>query len=65
MKRPKTKQRHRPEEVLAMVRQADEALSKGVTISKVAQTPFLIRANLFFANRIECFNDPCGVSCNH
>jgi len=37
MKRPNRK-RHRPEEIVAKLRQADEALAKGVTIAEVARS---------------------------
>ena len=38
MKRPTNRQRHRPEEVVARLRQADEALAKGVAIAEVARS---------------------------
>ncbi len=38
MKRPTNRKRHRPEEVVAKLRQADEALAKGVTIAEVMRS---------------------------
>jgi putative transposase len=38
MKRPTNRKRHRPEEVVAKLRQADEALAKGVAIAEVARS---------------------------
>jgi len=38
MKRPTSRKRHRPEEVVAKLRQADEALAKGVPIAEVARS---------------------------
>ena len=37
MKDPGRRKRHRPEEVVAKLRQADEALAKGVPIAEVAR----------------------------
>ena len=38
MKRPMTRKRHRPEEVVAKLREADEALSQGKTLEDVAKS---------------------------
>jgi transposase-like protein len=38
MKRPTNRKRHRPEEVVAKLRQADEALAKGVAIAEVVRS---------------------------
>ncbi len=38
MKRPTNRKRHRPEEVVAKLRQADEALATGVAIAEVARS---------------------------
>ena len=38
MKRPTNRKRHRPEEVVAKLRQADEALAKGTPIAEVARS---------------------------
>ena len=38
MKRPTSRKRHRPEEVVAKLRQADESLAKGVPIAEVARS---------------------------
>ncbi len=38
MKRPMNRKRHRPEEVVAKLRQADEALAKRVAIAEVARS---------------------------
>ncbi len=37
MKRSTNRKRHRPEEVVAKLRQADEALAKGTPIAEVAR----------------------------
>ncbi len=37
MKDPGRRKRHRPEEVVAKLRQADEALAKGIAIAEVAR----------------------------
>jgi len=39
MKRPTSRKGHRPEEVVAKLRQADESLVKGVPIAEVARRP--------------------------
>jgi putative transposase len=39
MKGSARRKRHRPEEVVAKLRQADEALAKGVPIAEVALSP--------------------------
>ena len=39
MKRVANRKRHRPEEVVAKLRQADEALAKGTPIAEVARSP--------------------------
>ncbi len=38
MKDPGRRKRHRPEEVVAKLRQADEALAKGIAIAEVARS---------------------------
>ena len=38
MKRPTSRKRHRPEEVVAKLRQADESLAKGVPIAELARS---------------------------
>lgn len=38
MKRSTSRKRHHPEEVVAKLRQADEALAKGVPIAEVARS---------------------------
>jgi transposase-like protein len=38
MKDPDRRKRHRPEEVVAKLRQADEALAKGIAIAEVARS---------------------------
>jgi hypothetical protein len=38
MKRPTHRKRHRTEEVVAKLRQADEALAKGVAIAEVVRS---------------------------
>jgi len=38
MKRPTSRKRHRPQEVVAKLRQADESLAKGVPITEVARS---------------------------
>jgi transposase-like protein len=38
MRRPTSRKRHRPEEVVAKLRQADESLAKGVPIAELAHS---------------------------
>ena len=38
MKRPTNRKRHRPEEVVAKLRQADEALAKGMAIAEITRS---------------------------